>query len=57
MNITLEKMESFVERGRSSKRPVHKRPKTRRYVLPTTKLVGQVFERNMKVKKFKNPRI
>ena len=57
MNITLEKIESFVERGRSSKRPVHKRPKTRRYVLPTTKLVGQVFERNMKVKKFKNPRI
>jgi disease resistance protein RPS2 len=56
-NITLGKMEFFVERGRSSKRPVHKRSKTRRYVLPTTKLVGQAFERNRKVMNFKNSRI
>ncbi|KAG5226445.1 disease resistance protein [Salix suchowensis] len=28
--------------------PPHKRRRTRRYVLPTTKLVGQAFERNMK---------
>jgi len=31
-----------------SKRPVHKRRRTKRYVFPTTKLVGQAIERNMK---------
>ncbi|KAG5226471.1 disease resistance protein [Salix suchowensis] len=39
---------SVVERGSSSESPAHKRRRTRRYVLPTTKLVGQAFERNMK---------
>ncbi|KAG5226454.1 disease resistance protein [Salix suchowensis] len=39
---------SIVERGSSSESPVHKRRRTRRYCLPTTKLVGQAFERNMK---------
>ena len=34
-------------------RPVHKCSWTRRYVL----LVGQAFERNMKMMKFKNSRI
>ncbi|KAG5226489.1 disease resistance protein [Salix suchowensis] len=38
---------SVVERGSSSESPVHKRRRTRRYFLPTTKLVGQAFERNM----------
>ncbi|KAG5226477.1 disease resistance protein [Salix suchowensis] len=39
---------SVVERGSSSESPAHKRCRTRRYFLPTTKLVGQAFERNMK---------
>uniref|UniRef100_A0A6N2MK22 Uncharacterized protein n=1 Tax=Salix viminalis TaxID=40686 RepID=A0A6N2MK22_SALVM len=39
---------SVVERGSSSESPAHKRRRTRRYFLPTTKLVGQAFERNMK---------
>ncbi|KAG5226463.1 disease resistance protein [Salix suchowensis] len=39
---------SAVERGRSSERPAHKRRRTRSYFLPTTKLVGQAFKRNMK---------
>ncbi|XP_011037050.1 PREDICTED: uncharacterized protein LOC105134363 [Populus euphratica] len=43
-----ELMQSVVERQPSSKRPVHKKRRTGRYVLPTTKLVGQAMERNMK---------
>uniref|UniRef100_A0A6N2NB55 Uncharacterized protein n=1 Tax=Salix viminalis TaxID=40686 RepID=A0A6N2NB55_SALVM len=39
---------SVVERGSSSESPVHKRQRTIRYILPTTKIVGQGFERNMK---------
>ena len=31
-----------------SKKPIHKRRRTKRYVFPTTKLVGQAIERNMK---------
>uniref|UniRef100_A0A6N2MFK1 Uncharacterized protein n=1 Tax=Salix viminalis TaxID=40686 RepID=A0A6N2MFK1_SALVM len=46
--MSREYKHSVVERGSSSESPVHKRRKTRRYVLPTTKLVGQAFERNMK---------
>ncbi|XP_034922690.1 probable disease resistance protein At1g61300 [Populus alba] len=42
-----ELMQSVVERQPSSKRPVHKKRRTERYVLPTTKLVGQAMERNM----------
>jgi len=42
-----ELMQSVVERRPSSKRPVHKKRRTGRYVLPTTKLVGQAMERNM----------
>jgi hypothetical protein len=38
-------------------RPLHKCSWTRRYVLPAAKLVGQAFERNMKMMKFKNSRI
>jgi len=38
-------------------RLVHKWSWTRRYVLPAAKLVGQAFERNMKMMKFKNSRI
>uniref|UniRef100_A0A6N2MIY2 Uncharacterized protein n=1 Tax=Salix viminalis TaxID=40686 RepID=A0A6N2MIY2_SALVM len=37
-----------VERGSSSESPVHKRQRPIRYILPTTKIVGQGFERNMK---------
>ncbi|XP_073261749.1 probable disease resistance protein At1g61300 [Populus alba] len=44
---TRQGTESFVVRGSSSKRPVHKRPRTTRYDL-TTKIVGQAFKRNMK---------
>ena len=40
-------MQSVVERRPSSKRPVHKKRRTGRYVFPTTKLVGQAMERNM----------
>uniref|UniRef100_A0A6N2MX45 NB-ARC domain-containing protein n=1 Tax=Salix viminalis TaxID=40686 RepID=A0A6N2MX45_SALVM len=48
-NIMSQKYKpSVVERGSSSESPAHKRRRTRRYFLPTTKLVGQVFERNMK---------
>jgi disease resistance protein RPS2 len=44
-----ELMQSVVEIQPSSKSPVHKKRRTGRYVLPTTKLVvGQAFERNMK---------
>ncbi|KAG5226480.1 disease resistance protein [Salix suchowensis] len=39
---------SVVERGSSSESPVHKRQRPIRYILPTTKIVGQGFERNMK---------
>ncbi|KAG5226452.1 disease resistance protein [Salix suchowensis] len=46
--MSQEYKHSVVERGSSSESPVHKRRKTRRYFLPTTKLVGQAFERNMK---------
>ncbi|KAG5226459.1 disease resistance protein [Salix suchowensis] len=46
--MSREYKHSVVERGSSSKSPAHKRRRTRRYVLPTTKLVGQAFERNMK---------
>ncbi|KAJ6866180.1 hypothetical protein NC652_037667 [Populus alba x Populus x berolinensis] len=42
-----ELMQSVVERRPSSRRPVHKKRRTGRYVLPTTKLVGQAMERNM----------
>jgi disease resistance protein RPS2 len=43
-----ELMQSVVERQPSSKRPVHKKRRTGRYVLPTTKLAGQAMERSMK---------
>ena len=44
-----ELMQSVVEIQPSSKSPVHKKRRTGRYVLPTTKLVvGKAFERNMK---------
>ncbi|KAJ6959236.1 disease resistance protein [Populus alba x Populus x berolinensis] len=43
-----ELMQSDVEIQPSSKSPVHKKRRTGRYVLPTTKLVGQAMERNMK---------
>jgi len=40
-------MQSVVERRPFSKRPVQKKRRTGRYVLPTTKLVGQAMEKNM----------
>ncbi|KAG5226470.1 disease resistance protein [Salix suchowensis] len=46
--MSREYKHSVVERGSSSKSPVHKRRRTGRYALPTTKLVGEAFERNMK---------
>eukprot|EP00258_Populus_trichocarpa_P033157 XP_024449176.1 probable disease resistance protein At5g43740 [Populus trichocarpa] len=48
LTTSLELMQSVVERRPSSKTPVHKKRRTGRYVLPTTKLVGQAMERNMK---------
>ncbi|KAG5233059.1 disease resistance protein [Salix suchowensis] len=45
--MSQEYKHSVVERGSSSESPAHKRRRTRRYFLPTTKLVGQAFERNM----------
>nr|XP_034920115.1 probable disease resistance protein At4g27220 isoform X2 [Populus alba] len=47
LTMSPELMQSVVERRPSSKRPVHKKRRTGRYVLPTTRLVGQAMERNM----------
>ncbi|KAG5226474.1 disease resistance protein [Salix suchowensis] len=45
--MSQEYKHSVVENGSSSESPAHKRCRTRRYFLPTTKLEGQAFERNM----------
>ncbi|KAG5226488.1 disease resistance protein [Salix suchowensis] len=45
--MSQEYKHSVVENGSSSESPAHKRRRTRRYFLPTTKLEGQAFEKNM----------
>jgi len=62
MNPRLDKEQSkhishLVREDALLERPVHKCSWNTKYVLPAAKLVGQAFERNMKMMKFKNSRI